>query len=990
MCKWLKLKIFLLVGLFLFSFNSYAEEVNKAVFQDKAQIVSQQIDLLKNRLLQAQRELTYMQHHQRAELATLSIDQVNKQRLNQAGLDVAIAKSNVDSIGIELAEAVQTSSRLEKDMQEIDNQLNVITIFGLKIARNSVPNIDELKLEKEFQQNLLSLEKNRSDYLLQLQTVAAKTLDLYKTKYDHIDALLKSQTVMQLKEQQAKSELVFQQQQSEWLARQNNLNAQLNHIELTKNKDTVLYQKLVNEIFYTNENVNFIYLQMLIARYQDQIQELKISISRTGSVNLLNKMGDQAQMLSKQISRVDDLLKNRVSILQKQKSLLPKNQYFNELQGLEVKYQSAIKTISELNQQVSSVRLQLDQALKQELSSRQSLPNVGTSAWFDVGAELVLIPSLFFQAVKNLSLSLVHSIQEINSAWLFAFVFLEILWVQSFSFIRKFLNKAISGVPDHEYGHINLKWLGIKLASRMLIDFAVIGNLIGIFYLCGIPSQSFSFFLQISIVWLFFKGLITTSRLCLVETVHDRAGHDVRLFHRLKWSFVVGGMITSFTVFVNQLPVIYEVKDLFIRLFLLFLLVVAIFLIKSWRILAGLVMPYIDERHIYFRRIIHLLFLLIPLIFLANSVIGLLGYVNLVLTVSWYQGIFLLVLVGYLSLRGLLSQLMHGISSLFIRHFSNGWLWTEAFLKPIDNVLRVTLFLMAWAVLFLFYGWDQQSPVVERLTKLLHYQFIHVLNTAITPWNILEVLVVVALFYWAVRWTREFVYRLLLSRTKDMGIRNSIAILSQYSMIALGIFICLRVLGIDFRALAVVAGMFSLGIGLGLRDIANNFVCGFLLLIERPIRVGDTVTINEYEGDVIHIGGRAVTIRTWDHMEVLVPNAEIFSKSFTNWTARDNVVRTVIDIKINFHDKPQDLQAKIFDVLRQLKNVLKEPIPEVFLKEMNDGMIEFEVRYYINIRQVSSRMGVRSEVLVAIWDMFEKNNIKLPYPHHEIFVKGNA
>ena len=81
-----------------------------------------------------------------------------------------------------------------------------------------------------------------------------------------------------------------------------------------------------------------------------------------------------------------------------------------------------------------------------------------------------------------------------------------------------------------------------------------------------------------------------------------------------------------------------------------------------------------------------------------------------------------MVLIGYLILRGLLSDGDGAISRLVIQYVNNGWLWTEAFLKPVDKVLRITLFLTGWAVLFLLYGWDKQSPIVERLTRLLHYQ----------------------------------------------------------------------------------------------------------------------------------------------------------------------------------------------------------------------------------------------------------------------------
>jgi potassium efflux system protein len=199
----------------------------------------------------------------------------------------------------------------------------------------------------------------------------------------------------------------------------------------------------------------------------------------------------------------------------------------------------------------------------------------------------------------------------------------------------------------------------------------------------------------------------------------------------------------------------------------------------------------------------------------------------------------------------------------------------------------------------------------------------------------------------------------------------------------IGILIILRVLGIDFRALTVVAGMFFFGVGLGLRDLFNNFACGFLLLIERPIRVGDIVSINGSEGDVIHIGSRAVTIRTFDHMELLVPNAEIFSKTFINWTAKDNIVRTVFHLKVNRSDNPHEIQKLIYDVLAAHKAVLKDPEPEVFMKELMEET-EFEIRYYINIRHVKSRMGVRSEVLADLWDIFAKHNIEPPYPRREI------
>lgn len=971
---------------------SYAESISSeaGLYPDKTKLVMQQTDLLKTRLAEAETEFHDLLKQQNT--AVLNADHVSKQWLDEAGLNVAMAKSNLDSIGIELTESQQAVVRLEKDTQEIENQLNVFNVFGVKVARSGSSDPSYLRQELDRQHELLGLEKTRVNDLLKLQSYADSVLQLYKAKYARIDSMLKSQTVLLLKEQQARTELSFEQQQSAWLRQLNDLKTQLTHSGKDKKLSKSTLHQLHDEIFYVNENVNLTYLQMLMARYQDQLQQLKISVAHGGSITFFNKATDQAQLLGKQLTRLNALLTERVGLLKKRQHYFletgseeKSQEQFARLDG---QYKDALAQVADLTQSLTVLRANLDQALQQELSSRQGLPGFAVEAWIDVGGELLILPNLAFQVFKSLSYGVLKGFGTVDAwGWLFLLV-LQTLWVAIFVFLNTFLKRIVVGIPDHEFGHINPKWLFIKLLHRNLIDIAVIGNFCWLLSFLGMPAQNFMIWINLALVWLFFKALIMIARLCLVETVHDRAGHDVRLYHKLKWIFLTGGIVTALTVFMHQLPVIYEVKDLFDRVLLLFLLVASIFLLKQWQLVPSLILPHIDEQRTYLKRVIVLLGLLIPLILLVNSVIGLFGYVNLILTVSWYESIFILVLVGYLLLRGLLNEAMEWVSKILIRHVTNGWLWTEAFLKPIDRVLHIFLFLFAWAMLFLFYGWDQQSPVVERLNTLLHYRLVDVLNTPITPLSIIELAIVIYLLYWAARWTREFVYRMLLSRTKDLGLRNSLAILSQYAMIVVGVFVGLRLLGIDFRALTVVATAFAFGVGLGLRDLFNNFASGFLLLLERPLRVGDIISINGCEGDVTHIGGRAVTIRTWDHMEVIIPNAEIFSKSFTNWTAKDNIIRTVLMIKMDRQDNPHTIRKIIYDVLERHKDVLPDPVPEVFMKELIDELMEFEVRYYTNLRQIKSRASLRSEVLLDIWDAFEKHGIKPPYPHHEVVLKG--
>lgn len=960
---------------------------------DRIDLVTQQIHLLKNRQAQGEKELTVLQQEHDKEISQLAIEKVTKNLRDKANLDISVSKSNLDSINIELTDCQQTINWLEKSVQEIQNQLNVMNMFGLKFANNSISDNKQLRSDLAYQQKLLALEKNRFDYLNNLQNVATNILTFKKENFARINTLLKSRNLLQIKQQQVKDELQFQEQQNEWLSQLNVLYAKLGKLDPSKNRDA--YAQTERDIFYANENANFAYSQSLIARYKDNVDQMKLAVLRSSSISLLNEIGDQIQMLSKQIDRLDAVINTRMSVLERHVTYLtPKTvnsesirSYVNKLAALKSEYAETDKQLLAIGKSITTFRLTLDKAIQNELSSRQGFPTFGLKTWMDLGKEMLLVPALAFQVVKSLSLNLIVAYHATRLWQWVVFAAIEIFALFTFFFLRKLLQRLLDK-PSSWREKINSKWVSLQWLRRNFLDLFVVAQIIGIMTFFSILPQTYTFVMYTALVWLAFKAIIVIGRVCLVETTRDENGRDVRLYARLKWLVIIGGVITAMTVFVHQLPLIYELKTLFDRLFLVVLMVLSLLLLRFWDVVPSLILSSMQARHPYFQKSVRLVGILVPILMFANSLIGLFGFVNLIMTVSWYEGIFMIVLVGYLILRGLLTDGLEQISRLMIQYVNNGWLLSEAFLKPLDKVLRVTLFLTAWAVLFLLYGWDSQSPIVERLNALLKYQLVHVFGTSITPLSVIELFVVLSVLYWTAKWTREFVYRMLASRTKDMGIRNSLAILSQYSVVVLGMFICLRVLGIDLRALAFVTGMFAFGIGLGLRDLANNFACGFLILLERPLRMGDIVNINGIEGEVVEIGSRAVSVRTWDHMEHVVPNTEIFNKAFINWTARDNNVRTVVPIKIGRHDNPHEVRSIIQHVLINHKDVLKDPTPEVFLKEMSDTLMSFEVRYFVNIRQVRSRTSVLSVVLMAIWDAFAAHGIKPPYPQAEVFLRN--
>lgn len=968
-------------------------ETDGEIFIDRIQLVAQQIDLLKSRYKQTTLELADLQKQHDNELSELAVEKASKNLLDKASLDISVSRSNLDSVNIELTDSQQTINWLEKSTQEIENQLNVLNIFGLKVARNEIANIKELRSDLTYQGKLLDLEKNRVKLLEEMQGVASNILQLKKEKYNRINAILKSRRLLHVKQQQVQDELAFQQQQNYWLQELNSAYARLAKVDPIKSKPE--YAEIEREIFYANENANYAYIQSLIARYKDQIQQMKIGIIKGSSISLLNEIGDQVVTLTKQVSRLDAVLKTRISVLENHQNYLSKKKknadqikvYVDKLAALEIQYKASDNALVQLNKNLATVRTSLDQSLQTELSSRQGLPSFGLKTFIDIGKEMLLVPALTFQVVKSLMTHSMRAFAATTSATWCVFALAEIALLLAFGFFYKFLVHIVNKSTEwHE--KLTSKWLFLLYLKRNFIDIALVGNFLGVMWLFSVPYQTYQFVVYLSMVWLAFKGINTVARVTLIEATENREGDDVKLYHRLKWVTFVGGFVTFVTVFIHQLPLIYEVKTLCDRLFLLCLIIASVLLLRSWRVISALIFAHMENRHPYIEKCIRLIGLMIPILTFGNSVIGMFGFINLVMTVSWYEGVFLIVLIGYLILRGLLSDLTDYLSQFMVQHVHNGWLWTEAFLKPIDKLLRITLFLMGGATLFLLYGWDERSPIVTRLNRLLHHKLIEVLNTTITPINVIKLFVVISVFYWTAKWIREFVYRMLQSRTNDMGIRNSIAILSQYGVVCVGAFFCLRVLGIDMQALAYVISAFAFGIGLGMRDLVNNFACGFLILLERPLRVGDIVSINGIEGEVSHIGSRAVTLRTWDRMEHVVPNAEIYNKSFTNWTAKDNIVRSIAHIKISRYDNPHEVKVIIQNILHHNKEVLKDPAPEVLLKEMSDALMDFEMRYFVNIRQVKSRIGVMSAVLMTIWDEFAKHGIKPPSSSQEIVIRN--
>ncbi len=649
------------------------------------------------------------------------------------------------------------------------------------------------------------------------------------------------------------------------------------------------------------------------------------------------------------------------------------------LNQLRVNIKLSLLELSELQAASKQTIENKQQMLKKQRTSRQHFKAYQEESWSGISKQLAQIPVQLYHYLQSLVFKMIdyYLWQDI---WPQVFFWSVLLGILLFGIGLRYILRPVTQEKARSRFSGHLLDGALLLFYRNIFQFLVVGSIMAALVLNQISMPQARLLFHLLLVWILYRQLIGLARLVLLERVTDvTASHEVILYHRLKWLFLLGAWSSGLMVLSHELPLSFLLQDIFNRFFMLFLLGVSVVLWKSRDAFPHIFHPWFRTSKPPIRHLGSLLGMLIPFTLFTTAVIGLLGYVNFAWLLSRYQAYFLLILTVYVLLRELLADMLDLLSEWMVSKLNNGWLWVEAILKPLEKCLHIGLALLGIVVFFqgLHENWEQNIPAL--INTIGHYPIISGPSIQITLFSSIEAAILLMILIWLSRWTREFCYRWLYRRVLDAAIRKSASVFTQYAVILLGTFILLRVLGLDLTGMGMILGGLAVGMGFGLRDFASNIVGGIMLLIERPVREGDLITLGEYEGRVAHIGIRAMRILSWDNMDVLIPNAETFNKPVTNWTHQDGVVRTVLPIKVSRLDDPNLVQELILDVLEIIPEVLSTPESQVYLKKIDEALLEFEVRYFINI-QLNTRFAIRSKVLFAIMAQFKAAGIEAPIP----------
>jgi small-conductance mechanosensitive channel len=223
----------------------------------------------------------------------------------------------------------------------------------------------------------------------------------------------------------------------------------------------------------------------------------------------------------------------------------------------------------------------------------------------------------------------------------------------------------------------------------------------------------------------------------------------------------------------------------------------------------------------------------------------------------------------------------------------------------------------------------------------------------------------------------------------DPGVRYTLGRITQYLIVTLGALLALKAaFNLDLTSIAVIFTALSVGIGFGLQYIAADIASGFILLFERPVRVGDHITIAEDEGDVQSINLRTTVVVTNDRVSIIVPNSRLVSQRLINWSYGDPRVRISIPVGVAYGSDVELVTRTLLKAAENIDNVLKDPPPKVQFLKFGDWSIDFRLLVWTNRPRLHPQ--IKSDINYRIEELFREVDIEIPFPQTELRLREGA
>jgi small-conductance mechanosensitive channel len=279
------------------------------------------------------------------------------------------------------------------------------------------------------------------------------------------------------------------------------------------------------------------------------------------------------------------------------------------------------------------------------------------------------------------------------------------------------------------------------------------------------------------------------------------------------------------------------------------------------------------------------------------------------------------------------------------------------------------------------------TDILATIDKIMHYQLFQLNGQPVTIASLAMFLLIIAIVFIISRLlTRIVLKRILMRFHIESGIRFTMVRVSHYILMIIGAIFAFQFIGVNLSGLAVIFGLLSVGIGFGLQNITSNFIAGLILLFERPIKVGDRITVGDTEGDVQAINMRSTTVNSLNNIAIIVPNSDFISNRVINWSHGELKTRLVVDVGVSYGSDIDLVLKALREVADDSPMVLKNPEPDVLFRDFGDSSWNMQLRVWIS--NPKEFYTIKSKINIAIARKFRERNIEIPFPQRDLHVRS--
>ncbi len=276
--------------------------------------------------------------------------------------------------------------------------------------------------------------------------------------------------------------------------------------------------------------------------------------------------------------------------------------------------------------------------------------------------------------------------------------------------------------------------------------------------------------------------------------------------------------------------------------------------------------------------------------------------------------------------------------------------------------------------------------ILKMLWEAISRPLFELSGTKISLMSLLMAILIVVASIFVSRLAERYMGKFLHNKGIDRGVRGSIERISRYIVIIVGVLMAFDTLGVSMTSLAALGAVLMVGVGFGLQNVTQNFISGLIILLERPIKVGDLVEVGGNTGRVTEIGIRYTLIHTREEIAILVPNSQFISEQVINESFSSETVRRRLNVGVAYGSDVELVRKLLLEAAMKHEHVLKNPAPSVLFLDFGESSLDFALQVWVS--DLWHYESILSDLRFAVDAAFRANNVEIPFPQRDLHIRS--